>query len=368
MSEETNQQPPQPKPCARVAEAYRALKEKPGEDTYRRLLAALEADVLEGCVGHLPMSPEDVEKMLAAKGEIRWTAVKTQHGVMLAAFTSPEEASRNGTKASVAIALGIFLQALMQGPDFAGLIVNPFDQGGVAIPKAHVAQVLEHVQRRSQRLDQPVVVDALWRLWDAASGVPFPYRDVRDEVADLGGVDRVMGPVMLSWKKRFDAGEFKPEQAFDVMKDMATDVLRHALAASAGAKVRPGLFDQKTPYDWLKEDVVEEDGETLEEETLLFIGGAEPDAAKVEQLRADVKKNVDMYMDFLSANLKAQGLVKEDADLGHSMLANAGPVCFGLMSFGIGWGTALYLESRGPEAVAAAKARQEQLLAAAKKA
>ena len=366
MSEENNNQPPAPKNCERVFAAYTALKSSPAEEKYRALLGALEADILEGCVAYLPIAKGDVEK-LQATGEIKWTAMKTPHGVMLAAFTSGPEATRNGGDGAIALPAGIFLQTLMQGGDFAGILLNPFDKGGVAIPKAHAQQVLANVQRRSQRLDQPVVVDALWRLWDCASGVPFPYKDVRDEVAELGGVDRIMGPVMLDWKKRFDAGEFKDGDPLDIMTRMATDVLRYALAAAAGEKVRPGLFGQKTAYEWLKEDVVEADGETLEEEVWLFIDGGDPDPEKVKRLQEDVKKNVAAYMDLLTANLKAQGLVQADADLGHSMLANAGPVCFGLMSFGVGWGTALYLESRGPEAVAAAKARQEKFLAAVKK-
>lgn len=368
MSEENNQQPqPQPQPCERTAATYAALKAAPGQEKYGAFMAALEADVLEGRVGFLPVQKDDIEK-LQKTGEIKWTALKSPNGPVLAAFTSPQEAAKNGGEGSLGLPLGIFLQTLMQGKELAGLVFNPFDNGGVVMPREHAEKLLARVQQRSQRLDQPVVVDALWRLWDVASGVPFPYKDVREEVAELGGVDRIMGPVMMAWKARFDAGEFKDGDPFAVMKDMATDVLRHALAAAAGEKVRPGLFDGKTPYEWLKEDVVEADGETLEEETLLFIAGAEPAAEKVEALRADVLKNVDAYLDLLTANLKAQGLVKDDADLGHSMLANAGPVCFGLMSFGIGWGTALYLESRGPDAVAAAKARQEQLLAAPKKA
>ena len=368
MSEENNQsrQPPQPQPCERTAATYAALKAEPGQEKYNAFLSALEADILEGRVGFLPVAKEDIEK-LQKTGEIKWTALKSPNGPVLAAFTSPQEAAKNGGEGSLGLPLGIFLQTLMQGKELAGLVFNPFDNGGVVVLRAHAEQLLAQVQRRSQRLDQPVVVDALWRLWDVAAGVPFPYKDVRDEVADLGGVDNVMGPVMVAWKKRFDAGEFKDGDPLAVMKDMATDVLRHALAAAAGSKVRPGLFDGTTPYDWLKEDVVEADGETLEEETLLFVAGADPDPAKVKALQEDVKKNVDTYIDLLTANLKSAGLVKEDADLGHSMLANAGPVCFGLMSFGIGWGTALYLESRGPEAVAAAKARQEKLLAATKK-
>ena len=367
MSEENKPQQPQPPPsCERLADACKELKAAPDENKYRALLAALEADILEGRVAYLPIAKEDVEK-LQASGEIKWSALKTPHGVMLALFTSSEESLRNGGDGSVAIPVGVFCHTMTQREEFAGIVLNPFDGGGIVLPKAHVGQVLAHVQQRSMRLDQPVVVDALWRLWDCAEGVPFPYKDVRDEVAELGGVDRIMGPVMLAWKKRFDAGEFKDGDPLAVMKDMATDVLRHALAAAAGEKVRPGLFEKQTPYEWLKEDVVEADGETLEEETWLFIDGADPAPEKVAKLREDVKKNVAAYMDLLSANLKAQGLVKTDADLGPSMLANAGPVCFGLMSFGVGWGTALYLESRGPEAVQAARERQEKLLAAVKK-
>ena len=367
MSEENKQrpqQPPAPRICERTAATYAALKAEPGQEKYGAFMSALEQDVLEGRVGFLPIAKDDVEK-LQKTGEIKWTALKTPNGPALAAFTSPQEATRQGGgEGSVALPLGIFLQTLLQSADFKGLAFNPFDNGGVIMPREHAQQMLANVQRRAQRLDQPVVVDALWRLWDVASGVPFPYKDVREEVADLGGVDRILGPVMGAWKKRFDAGAFKDGDPLAIVKDMAADVLRHALAAAAGAKVRPGLFDGKTPYEWLQEDVVAEDGETLEEETLLFIAGAEPEAGKVEQLKKAVLENVEAYLDFLSANLRNNGLVKEEADMGHSMLANAGPVCFGMMSFGIGWGTALYLESRGPEAVAAAKARQEQLLAA----
>lgn len=371
MSEENNQQPqqqpqqpPPPRVCERTAATYAALKAEPGQEKYGAFMGALEQDVLEGCVGFLPIAKDDVEK-LQKTGEIKWTALKSPNGPLLAAFTSPQEAARQGGEGSVALPLGIFLQTLVQSPDFKGLVFNPFDNGGVVMPREHAQQMLGNVQRRSQRLDQPVVVDALWRLWDVASGIPFQYKDVREEVADLGGVDRLMAPVMVAWKKRFDAGEFKDGDPLAIMKDMAADVLRHALAAAAGAKVRPGLFDAKTPYEWLQEDVVPEDGETLEEETLLFISGAEPEAAKVEQLKKAVLENVEAYLDFLAANLRNSGLVKEEADMGHSMLANAGPVCFGMMSFGVGWGSALYFESRGAEAVAAAKARQEQLLAEA---
>lgn len=367
MNEENKQQPPAPKPCERAAATYAALKAMPGQEKYNAFMGALEADVLEGRVGFLPAAKEDIEQ-IQKTGGIKWTALKSPNGPVLAAFTSPEEAMKNGGEVSLGVPLGIVLQTLVQSKDLVGLVFNPFNDGGVVVPRAHAEELLAHVQRRSQRLDQPVVVDALWRLWDCASGVPFPYRDVREEVADLGGVDNVMTPVMMAWKKRFDAGEFKNGDALAVMKNMAADVLRNALAAAAGSRVKPGLFDGTTPYDWLKEDVVEADGETLEEETLLFIAGAEPAADKVEKLCADVLKNVDAYIDLLAANLKAQGLVKSDADLGHSMLANAAPVCFGIMSFGIGWGTALYLESRGPEIVATAKARQERLLAATKKA
>ena len=369
MSEENKQQPqpqqpPAPRICERTAATYAALKAEPGQEKYAAFMTALEQDVLEGCVGFLPIAKDDIEK-LQKTGEIKWVALKSPNGPVLAAFTSPQEAVRQGGEGSVALPLGIFLQTIMQGENFKGLAFNPFDNGGAVVPREHVQMLLANVQRRAQRLDQPVVVDALWRLWDVASGVPFQYKDVREEVADLGGVDRILGPVMGAWKKRFDAGEFKDGDPLAIVKDMAADVLRNALAAAAGAKVRPGLFDGKTPYEWLQEDVVAEDGETLEEETLLFIAGAEPEAAKVEQLKKAVLENVEAYLDFLSANLRNNGLVKEEADMGHSMLANAGPVCFGMMSFGIGWGTALYLESRGPEAVAAAKARQEKLLSAA---
>lgn len=352
-----------PKGCERAAAAFSALKDDMVNEKYAALLGALEADLLEGRMAFLPYSREDVAKM--ATTGLRLTVVKTPHGQMLAVFTSPEEASRQGADATVAVPLGVFFQTLMKQKEFEGLILNPLDRNGIMIARNHAQQVLENAGRRgNNRLDQPIVVDALWRLWDAAEGVPYPCRDVRGEVAALGGVDRLMGPVMADWRKRFEAGEFAEKDAHLVIKSMATDVLRYAMAAAALVKARPNLFDDKTPYEWLKEDVVEADGESLEEEIYLVLDGEDPTPEKVVKLRQAVTRNVDVYFGFLKEQLTKQNKRMKEVDLGRSMLANAGAVCFGAMSFGVGWGTALYDQSRGEEAVRIARDRQERLLMA----
>lgn len=359
---EAPRQPAQPQACARVAAAYAAAKENPTNEAYAALLGALEADTLAGCVAFQPCSPEETKKMLSG-GQLRLAAVKTSHGPMIAAFTSPEEAARGGAEANLALPLVIFLQTLARQAELQGLLLNPHDRGGFGIPKAHIVQVLGNVQRRQGRLDQPVIVDTLWRLWSCAEGVPYPCRDVRAEVAALGGVDRIMGPVLAGWKRRFDAGEFAARAPMDVVREMGAEVLRYALAAAAIAPARPGIFGDETPYDWLKKDVVEADGESLEEEVWLILDGDEPPPEKVVGLRQDIDRNLSRYFDILCARLKESKLVAPDTDVGRSLLANAGPVCFGLASFGVGWGTALWVQSRGADAVRAARDEQERRLA-----
>lgn len=361
MSAEENAQQP-PSGCERVAATYAALREGPSNEKYAALLRALEADLAEGRVMFFPVSRKDVEDIQAG-GQLKLMALKTSSGDMLAAFTSPGEAGRNGAEGSLAVPLGVLFQTLLQNRQFSGIILNPFDRNGVAVQREHAQQVFENVRRKVQRLDQPLVVEALWHLWDVAEGVPFAYRDVREEVAALGGVDRLMGPVMAEWKRRFDAGELKDRAPRDLMRDIASDVLRHALAAAVVVQANPHVFDEKTPFEWFREDVVEEDGESLEQEVWLCLDRDDPPAEKVAELQGAVARNVDAYIRILGENLKRKGLVKTDEEIGPSMLANAAPVCFGAMSFGVGWGMALHCEKQGGDVLRAARARQESLLA-----
>ena len=300
---------------------------------FAALMEAFANDVKDEAFAYLPVADANVEAMRKG-GPVKWLVLPTPKGKMLALFTSKEEVARHPAGNHVGIKLAAFVRAAVEMADCTGILINPFDgHHGVPVERRNLEILAQHVDGpRVPQLHPGVVSDAIYRLWDIAVGVPTAVYDVSKEVAALGGMEKLLAPILDGWNERAqaNAGEFLTP--LDYLKAVLKDVVSRGFVYGAMALKNPDL--------------------ALEADVDRCIDA-------IPDLRGDIDQNVDEYLILLSD--AARGDMKEpnEEQLQLLLALNVGIIAFGAFNFGLGWGMAKNAESEGVMVLAELRDRQQ---------
>jgi len=323
------------KECAGLHKAYVGFREKPGQDAYIRMMEAFETDFKADCHAYLPVAAENAASMKSG-GPVKWQMVGTPKGRMVALYTSREEVEKHSAPESVGVRLSAFVRAALSIKDCTGVLVNPLDgHHGVPIDRSNLEMLLRRASNAPAmpQLHPGVVSNAVYRLWEIAVGVPTAVYDVSKEVEALGGVEKLLRPVLEGWNKR---AEEKPEEfkaPIDYLKAVLRDVVAKGFVYGAMALKHA---DRALDVD---------------------IDGC---IDMIPDLRGDIAQNVDEYLVLISDVARSDMIEPNEEQLQFLLAVNVGVIAFGALSFGIGWGMAKDAESRGVLELAELRDRQQK--------
>lgn len=328
-------QPPKMKECTRLQAAYETMKADPKAENYIAMLQALEADLRDDASAYLPVATQEDVETLQKTGQVKWMALETPKGRMLSFFTTAAQSAKKGAVANIAISIQAFFKLLTDNKEIAGFVVNPFDdQHGFLLDRKNLEIVLARakgVKVEVPRLEMPLVLKAVERLFGCAVGVPTPVYEAEAEMKTLGGPDVIMRPLQEKWQKAMQDGSFKPANPVEYVKTIVKDAMTQAFVA--GALIRRGV-DMVRDAD--PNDCIE----------------------RVPYLKDDLGQNTDEYLVCLSETLRQDLKLTDENVLWATQANNIGVVAFGAVCFGFGWGLAKCCESEGKESLAELKQRQ----------
>ena len=322
-----------PKECTRFNAAYEAMKAAPKKENYIALFEALEADLKENAVAYVPVETKEDVAALQQKGTIKWMALESPKGRMLSIFTSREQTMKKGAVGNAGISLQAFFKVLVDNKELAGFAINPFDdKTGFVLDRKNLEVLLQRVQRAGvPRLDMRIVSMACMKLYDSAVGVPSPAYEFDAELAQVGGPDAILKPVMDRWQAAVDSGAFKPETPDVYVKTIVKDVMTTGFVSGVLLKQGVEMVRKADPAGCVE---------------------------RVPYLKEDLVQNTDEYLIELSAILRERMGLRDDERIWVTLANNIGVICYGATLFGFGWGLAKCCESEGPESLRAFKTRQ----------
>lgn len=325
----------QSRECARLHAAYGEMRREMSRPHFVSLMEAFESDLKDDAFAYLPVADENVEPMQKG-GPVKWLALNTPKGKMIALFTSKEEVARHSAGNHVGVKLQVFVRAALGDKSMTGILVNPLDgHHGIPVERANLEILASRAGLMGQSMPQMhpgVVSNAIYKLWDIAVGVPTSVYDVSAEVKSLGGFDKTLAPVLQKWQQAFEDGTFRPPEVLDYVKAVLKDVVATGFVYGAMALKHPD--------------------KALDVDIDSCIDG-------IPDLRGDIGQNVDQYLVLLSDATRAD-LVEPNEEHVHALLAaNIGIIAFGAFNFGLGWGMAKDAESQGVIALADLRDRQQ---------
>ena len=207
-----------PVECARLHSAYVEMRREMSQAHFAALMEAFESDVRDGAFAYLPVADGNVEAVRG--GHVKWLVLPTPKGNMLALFTSKEEAARHPSGNLVGVRLAAFVRAAMEIKECVGILVNPFDgHRGVPVERRNLEILVRRAGgQRPPQLYPGVVSNAVYHLWDIAVGIPTAVYDVSKEIEALGGLEKILKPILDGWSERARANpqEFPETSAHDL--------------------------------------------------------------------------------------------------------------------------------------------------------
>lgn len=326
------------KPCSRLDAAYAALRTAPGKENYIAFVEAFAADLADDAYVFVPAKaamPVAAQK----DGKIQWAVVGTPQGKMLAVFTNREEVEKHPAPASVGVKMRACFREALANKEIAGVLVNPMDgHHGVPIERRNLEVMAGRMQSgagaQMPQLGPGVVSNAVYRLWDIAVGVPTAVYDVSAEVEKLGGMEKILKPLLAKWQVALK--DDKDAQSFPEPMDYAKAVLNDVV--SCGFVY--GAMALKTPE--LAQDV-----------------DIDRCIDAIRDLRDDIRQNLDEYLVLISDAIRSDMYEPNERQLQLLVVGNLPIIAFGAFSFGLGWGMAKNAESEGVTALADLRDRQQ---------
>ena len=324
------------KECARLHAAYGVMRGEMSQQHYQAFMEAFESDLKDDAFAFLPVADENVEAMQKG-GSVKWLAVNTPKGRMFALFTSKEEVERHPAGNHVGVKLAAFVRNALGSRDCAGILVNSLDgHHGIPVERRNLELLAVRsglVEQQMPKMHPGVVSNAVYRLWDIAVGVPTAVYDVSEEVKTLGGMDKLLKPIVEGWNERVRANPTEFSEPVEYVKAVLKDVVARGFVYGAMAL--------KHPERALDVDI----DECID---------AVPD------LRGDIGQNVDEYLVLLSDATRSDLVEPNEQHVQALLAANIGIIAFGAFNFGLGWGMSKDAESRGVMELAELRDRQQK--------
>ena len=325
------------KECARLHAAYGEMRREMSHPHYMALMEAFENDLTDDSFAYLPVADENVEAMRDG-GPVKWLLLPTPKGNMLALFTSKEEVGRHSSGNHVGVKLSAFVRAALEIKDCAGILINPLDgHHGIPVERRNLEVLVRRAAGGNSvpQLHPGVVSNAVYHLWEIAVGIPTAVYDVSKEVEALGGMEKILKPILDGWDARARANPQEFPNPFVYLKAVLKDVVARGFVYGAMALKHP-------------EQALEAD--------INWCIDAVPD------LRGDIEQNVDEYLVLLSDAARSDQQEPDEAQVQLLLALNVGIIAFGAFNFGLGWGLAKCAEREGVMALAELRDRQQEWL------
>jgi len=309
------------------------MRKEMSQAHFAALMEAFEVDVRDGAFAYLPVADENMEAVRG--GHVKWLVLPTPKGKMLALFTSKEEAARHPSSNFAGIGIAAFVRAAMEIKGCVGILINPFDgHRGVPVERRNLEILVRRTGGpRPPQLHPGVVSNAVYRLWDIAVGVPTAVYDVSKEVAALGGMEKILKPILDGWSERSKANPQEFPEPWPYLKALLKDVVSRGFVYGAMA--------------------LKYSDKALEVDIDSCIDA-------IPDLRGDIDQNVDEYLTLLSDAARSDMKEQNEERLQLLLALNAGVIAFGAFNFGLGWGMAKNAESLGVMALAELRDRQQE--------
>jgi len=317
--------------------AYVTLLGKPCKENYFNVLGAFEAALKDDAFVYIPVR-EAMPVAVAKDGRIQWSVTETPQGKMLSVFTNREEVEKHPAPASVGVKVRAAFRTALAGKEIVGILLNPLDgYHGVPIERRNLEMMAARQRggKGSMPLLNPgVVSNAVYRLWDIAVGVPTAVYDVSAEVEKLGGLERILKPLLQKWRGKLSEERDTPSfpEPLDYVKAVLNDVICNGFVYGAMALKNPDL--------------------ALDADIDRCIDA-------VPDLRGDIAQNLDEYLIQISDAIRSDQKEPNEAQIQLLVAGNLPVIAFGAFSFGLGWGMAKDAESRGVQALADLRDRQQ---------
>lgn len=310
------------------------MRREMSEPHYAAFMEAFERDLKDDVFAYLPVADDNVEAMRGG-GAVKWLLLNTPKGRMLALFTSREEVSRHPSGNSVGVKLAAFVRSALGNRDCAGIVVNPLDgHHGIPVERRNLEILVGRAAGPSApRLHPGVVSDAVYHLWDIAVGVPTAVYDVSREVESLGGMDKLLKPIVNAWNDRVKSSPNEFAEPIEYLKAVLKDVMARGFVYGAMALKNP---DKASDVD------------------------IEKCIDAIPDLRGDISQNVDEYLVLISDAARRDMIEPNEDQLQLLLALNVGIIAFGAFNFGLGWGMAKDAESQGVMALADLRDRQQE--------
>lgn len=315
--------------------AYLDLRANPGKEKYIVFLNVFSSELRDDAFVYIPVRsamPAAVEK----DGRIQWNVVETPAGRMLSVFTSRAEVEKHPAPASVGVKLRAAFKAALSDRTLAGILVNPMDgHHGIPVERRNLEIMAARVRSENGQVPQMnpgVVSNAVYRLWEIAVGVPTAVYDVSAEVEKLGGLEKILKPLLDKWQAKLQASEDEFPEPLDYAKAVLRDVISSGFVYGAMALKNPDLA--------LDADI-------------------EKCIDAIPDLRGDIGQNLDEYLILISDAVRSDLVEPDETHVQLLIAGNLPIIAFGAFSFGLGWGMAKDAESQGVMELAALRDRQQ---------
>ena len=322
--------------CTRLHAAYSAFRaESDKEQLYLDVLQALEAELKADVFCYVPVR-EAMPAAVAPNGRIQWNVTNTPKGKMLSVFTSREEVEKHPAPACVGVKLRAAFQMALSGRELAGILLNPSDgHHGVPIERRNLQVMAARLQGGNGQVPQlhpGVVSNAVYRLWEIAVGVPTAVYDVSAEVSKLGGMEKILKPLLDKWQAKLQTSPEEFPEPMYYVKDVLNDVVSCGFVYGAMALKNPDL--------------------ALDVDIDRCIDA-------IPDLRGDIRQNLDEYLILICDAVRSDLKEPNETHVQLLVAGNLPIIAFGIFNFGLGWGMAKDAESQGVMALAELRDRQQ---------
>lgn len=334
--------------------AYELLKSDMGPQRYAELLQAIEDTLREEGSVFVPGAANSVEGMLTG-GQFRWCVLNSEHGQLLAIYTSNAQLQKRAeVEVGVALKITACFDFIAHNDSCAGFVINPQDDlGGVVVKRNIVEQIRSNaaVPKGCPVISLDLVSESIFALWGNAINVPVMVMTVNEEAELVGGMERIVNPIVERWESeiRDDATkEWTPERFVERVMESAYD---DSVAAGVMVHVDKSVFATMSPDEWVRYQCEEEMEDDIEDVLIRRLGikqGQYSDYRVWEEAR---RENVKKYLEILEAKVGLAFRCENRSQVYEIFVANIGMVVVGIVMFGLGYGAAMYAESRGPEEV-----------------
>ena len=216
------------------------------------------------------------------------------------------------------------------------------------------------INSKMPEIDIDLISDVVFVLWHAVPRTAVPILLVEDELAAVGGYDRLVRPTVHRWMKILLGRKNRDWTSLVTLKKIITEAYDIAVVSGIMAHAGAAVFEDCTPADWVRS--MAREGVGADDIARKHLGRDDCGYAKCPVLEEARRINVRTYMQLLEEKI-GEALNCKSLELRRAiMTGNVFMTCLGISLFGLGFGAGMYLRFKHPEKISGVLALQSQSL------